>query len=137
VTIPLALALALILLFAPGTQSETIMKLRDGRVMRLREAPRIAGGRIVFTTIDGRTYSLAENEVLSIGADPTPSPTPRQMNPLDSHNLGAIARQERQKTGRKAEVAVRPTATPKPETAPKPPKRPRLPRRTPTPRPAN
>jgi hypothetical protein len=129
VTIPQALALALALLFVPVSQSPTIMKLKDGRVMRLKEAPRIAGGRIVFTTVEGRTYSLAESEVLSIGAEPTPTLTPRVVNPLDSHNLGAIARQERQKTGKKAEVAVRATPTPKPAKAPKPPKR------TPTPRP--
>lgn len=132
--IPLALALAL--LFAPVSQSPTIMKLKDGRVMRLKEAPRIAGGRIVFTTVEGHTYSLAESEVLSIGAEPTPSPTPRVVNPLDSHNLGAIARQERQKTGKKAEVAVRPTPTPNRAPAPKPAKTPRPPKRTPTPRPA-
>lgn len=135
-TIPLALALALGVLFAPVSPSPSIMKLRDGRVMRLKDAPRIAGGRIVFTTVEGKTYSLAESEVLSIGAEPTPSPTPHFVNTLDSHNLGAIARQERQKTGRKAEVAARPTPGPKQAPPPKPTKTPRLPRRTPTPRPA-
>ena len=94
------------------------MILRDGRVMRLKEAPRIAGGRIVFTTVEGRTYSLAESEVLSIGAEPTPSPTPRVINPLDSRNLGAIARQERQKTGRKPEVAARRHPAPNRDTRP-------------------
>jgi hypothetical protein len=106
------------------------MKLKDGRVMRLKEAPRIAGGRIVFTTVDGRTYSLAESDVLSIGAEPTPTPTPRVLNPMDSHNLGAIAQTERQKTGKKAELAMRAAPTPKPAKTPRPPKR------TPTPRPA-
>ena len=133
-TIPQALALTLGLLFAPVSQSPSIMKLRDGRVMRLKEAPRIAGGRIVFTTVEGRTYSLAESEVLSISAEPTPSPTPHFVNTLDSHNLGAIARQERQKTGKKAEVAVRATPAPKPAKTPRPPTR--HPKRTPTPRPA-
>lgn len=98
--------------------------------MRLKESPRIAGGRIVFTTVEGRIYSLAESEVLSIGAEPTPTPTPRVVNPLDSHNLGAIARQERQKTGKKAEVAVRAAPAPKPAKTLRPLKR------TPTPRPA-
>jgi hypothetical protein len=131
-----SLALAIVLLFAPDSHSPTIMKLKDGRVMRLKEAPRISGGRIVFTTVEGRTYSLAESEVLSIGAEPTPTPTPRVVNPLDSHNLGAIARQERQKTGKRAEVAVRPTPAPKPPPAPKPARTPGPPKRTPTPRPA-
>ena len=124
------MSLSLGLLFATPAQSPTIMKLKDGRVMRLKEPPRIAGGRIVFTTIEGRTYSLAESDVLSIGADPTPTPTPRQLNPLDSHNLGAIARQQRQKSGKRAEVAVRVTPSPKPPKTTRPPKR------TPTPRPA-
>lgn len=126
----LVLSLAIGLHFSPATQTPTIMKLKDGRVMRLKEPPRIAGGRIVFTTIEGRTYSLAESDVLSIGAEPTPTPTPRTFNPLDSHNLGAIARQERQKTGKKAEVAVKATPGPKPTRTSRPP------RRTPTPRPA-
>lgn len=126
-TTRLALALSLGLLFAPASQTPTIMKLKDGRVMRLKEPPRIAGGRIVFTTVEGRTYSLAEADVISIGLEPTPTPTPRVLNPMDSHNLGAIARQERATTGKKAEVATTTTATPRPTRAPK---------RTPTPRPA-
>ena len=98
--------------------------------MRLKEPPRIAGGRIVFTTVEGQTYSLAEGDVLAIGAAPTPMPTPSVINPLDSRNLGAIARQERQKTGKNAEVAVAATSAPQPTKARRPPKR------TPTPRPA-
>jgi hypothetical protein len=125
------LALVLGLLVSTPAPSPTVMRLKDGRVMRLKEPPRIAGGRIVFTTAEGRTYSLAESDVLSIGAEATPTPTPRVVNPLDSHNLGDIARQERQKTGRKAEVAVRATPTPKPGRAARPPKR--TPTRRPTP----
>jgi hypothetical protein len=129
ITRPL-LALVLGLLVSTPAPSPTVMKLKDGRVMRLKEPPRIAGGRIVFTTVEGRTYSIAENDVLSIGAEPTPTPTPHVVNLLDSHNLGAFARQERQKTGKKALVAVRATPSPKPARTPRPPKR------TPTPRPA-
>ena len=121
----LAFAFALVVSPTPSTQPPTIMKLKDGRVMHLTAPPRIAGGRIVFTTTEGRTYSLAESDVLSIGVEPTPTPTPRTINPLDSHNLGAIARQQRQQTGKKAEVATTATSTPKPTRAPK---------KTPTPR---
>ena len=98
--------------------------------MRLKDPPRIAGGRIVFTTVDGKTYSLAESDVLAIGAEPTPAPTPTVLNPLDSHSLGAIAQEQRQKTGKKAELAPRPTLSPKPTRTPRPPKK------TPTPTPA-
>jgi hypothetical protein len=129
VTIRLALALSTALLLLPASQSPTIMKLKDGRVMRLKAPPKISSGRIVFTTVEGQTYSLLESDVLSIGAEPTPTPTPHYVNTLDSHNLGAIARQERQKTGKKSEVAVRATPPPNPTRTPRPP------RRTPTPKP--
>jgi len=123
--------LSLGLLFATVDESQTIMKLKDGRIMKLNAPPRIAGGRIVFTTVEGRTYSLAESEVLSIGAEPTPTPTPKVLNQLDSHNLGAIAREERQKTGKTTEVAVRSTPGPRPTRTHQAPKR----TPTPTPRP--
>ena len=126
------LALALVFAVAatptPSSHPPTIMKLRDGRVMHLVQPPKITGSRIVFTTTDGHTYSLSESDVVSIGNDPTPTPTPRVINPLDSHNLGAIARQQRAETGKRAEVAYKATSTPKPT---------KVPRRTPTPRPAS
>jgi hypothetical protein len=118
------------LLVATPPPSPTIITLKDGRVMRLKEPPRAAGGRIVFTTVEGQTYSLAESDVLAIGAEPQPTRTPPAPDPLDSHSLGAIAQEQRQKTGKKAEVALRPTPSPKPTRTPRPPKK------TPTPRPA-
>lgn len=125
------LALAVVFALAasptPSSHPATIMKLKDGRVMHLTAPPKISGGRIVFTTTDGHTYSLQESDVMSIGLEPTPTPTPREINPLDSHNLGAIAREQRSQTGKKAEVASKITSTPKPTRPPK---------KTPTPRPA-
>jgi hypothetical protein len=128
VTYPVALALLLALTPSPTPSSHpaTLMKLKDGRIMHLTAPPKISGGRVVFTTTDGHTYSLAEGDILSIGLEPTPTPTPRTINPLDSHNLGAIAREQRAETGKKAEVASKVTSTPKPTKRPK---------RTPTPRP--
>jgi hypothetical protein len=122
----LAVVFALAVSPTPSSHPATIMKLKDGRIMHLVQPPRISGGRIVFTTTEGRTYSLAESDVLSIGLEPTATPTPRTINPLDSHNLGAIAREQREETGKKAEVAYKATSTPKPAKKPK---------RTPTPRP--
>ena len=127
----LAVVFALAATPTPSSHPPTIMKLKDGRTMHLVQPPKISGGRIVFTTTDGHTYSLAEGDILSIGNEPTPSPTPRTINPLDSHNLGAIAREQRSQTGKKAEVAFKATSTPKPTKAPKAPKR------TPTPRPGS
>ena len=104
----LALTLAAGLLVSTPAPSTTIITLKDGRVMRLKEPPRSAGGRIVFTTVEGQTYSLAESDVLAIGAEPRPTQTPPAPNRLDSHSLGAIAQEQRQKTGKKAEVELRP-----------------------------
>ena len=126
----LALTLVAGLLVVTPAPSPTTLTLKDGRVMRLKEPPRIAGGRIVFTTLEGKTYSLAESDVLAIGAELTPTPTPTVLNRLDSHSLGAIAQEERQKTGKKSELAVRPTPSPKPTRTPRPLKK------TPTPTPA-
>jgi hypothetical protein len=131
VTTCLALTLVVGLLVSTPAPSATIITLKDGRVMRLKEPPRLAGGRIVFTTVEGQTFSLAESDVLTIGAEPTPTPTPPVLNRLDSHSLGAIAQDQRQKTGKKAELAVRPTPSPKPTRTPRPPKK----TPTPTPRP--
>ncbi|MGH9399202.1 MAG: hypothetical protein ACRD00_02455 [Thermoanaerobaculia bacterium] len=119
-TIRLALALTAGLLLLPASQTPTIMKLKDGRVMRLKEPPKVAGGRVVFTTAEGNTYSLPEGDVLSIRAESAPTPAPTKLNALDSHSLGAIARQERQKTGKNSELGVRATPSPKPSKTPRP-----------------
>ena len=126
----LAVVFALAVSPTPSSHPATIMKLKDGRVMHLTAPPKISGGRIVFTTTEGHTYSPNESDVLSIGLEPTPTPTPPTINPLDSHNLGAIAREQRSQTGKKSEVASKVTSTPRPTKAPKP-------KKTPTPRPAS
>jgi hypothetical protein len=101
--------------------------LKDGTIYRLKEPPRISGGRIIFTTTEDRIYSLAESDVLAIEAEPTPTPTPRVYSPLDSHNLGVIAREQRQKTGKKTEIG-RTVPSPAPTRTPRPPKRAPTPR---------
>jgi hypothetical protein len=100
--------------------------LKNGTVYILKEPPRISGGRIVFETTDGKIYSIAESEVATIGTAPTPTLTPRY-NIEDSRALGAIARQERSKSGRSAEVAPHPTRRPTKTPVPH--------RRSPTPTP--
>src|SRR4029077_12345454 len=75
------------------------MRLKDGTVYDLREPPHMAGGRVVSTTREGKVYSLAERDVEEIRLI-GPTPVPRAvLNPLDSRQLGAIARQERRKKG--------------------------------------
>jgi hypothetical protein len=107
--------------------------LKDGTVYTLKEPPQVSGGRIVFTTIDGKVLSAKQDDVQSIGAIPKPTAGPPKYNPQDSRALGAIARQERERRGKTAEVAPRAarksTPTPRRTTSQKPP------RRTPTPRP--
>lgn len=98
--------------------------LRNGTVFMLKEPPRISGTRVVFTTLDGKMFSLDESEVASIGAAPPPTPAVRRYDQQDSKALGAIARQQRDARGKRAEVAPRAAA------------RPRAPARTRTPKPS-
>ncbi|HEY3203420.1 MAG TPA: hypothetical protein VGL03_07130 [Thermoanaerobaculia bacterium] len=90
------------------------MRLKDGTVYQLRQAPHLTNGRFVFTTSDGGVYSLAEKEVDEIrlmGPTPVPRIAP---NPHDSHELGAIARQERRRKGKHTLLA--PAMAPTPRT---------------------
>ncbi|MEP6800537.1 MAG: hypothetical protein ABJC07_01275 [Acidobacteriota bacterium] len=87
----------------------------------------MTGSRVVFTTMDGQMYSMDQTEVESIGAAPRPTRTPAHSYSIqDSRALGALARQDREARGLKAEVA--------PRRAPAAKKRARRAARTPTPR---
>jgi hypothetical protein len=102
-------------LAAPPESGPPKLTLKNGTVFRLKEPPRIAGGRIVFETVDGKFFSIAESEVATIGMTPPPTATPKY-SAQDSRALGAIARQQRSRRGKSAEVAPRaprrPTRTP-------------------------
>jgi hypothetical protein len=88
------------------------MRLKDGTVYELKEPPHLSGARFVFKTRDGKVYSLAESEVEEIRLV-GPTPVPRVVpNPQDSHQLGAIARQERHRKG--THTLIAPAATPRP-----------------------
>lgn len=114
---------------APGAGSRLI--LRDGTVYLLKAPPRISGTRVVFTTVEGKTFSLDESEIASIGAAPGPTPVVERHNRQESTELGAIARQQRDARGKRAEVAPRAEARKK---TPVPRKATRSPRPRPTPR---
>lgn len=99
-------ALFALSLFATGGQPTlSRMILKDGRTFLLKEPPRLAGSRIVFTTLEGKVYSMAEAEVVSIAVVPPPPPPPRAWNPQDSKALGAIARGERVRRGIRSDLA--------------------------------
>ncbi len=83
----------------------TRMTLKNGTVYLLKDPPSASGGRIIFTTVEGKVFSLAESEVATIGSVPAPTPAPRGYNVQDSRELGAIARQQRARRGKTAEVA--------------------------------
>jgi hypothetical protein len=105
----------------------TRVLMKDGTSYLLKEPPQFSGGRIVFTTLDGRVLSVKQDDVQSIGTAPKPTATPKY-DIEDSRALGAITREQRDGKGKLAEVAPKPTgratATPK-----------KAPRRTPTPTP--
>ena len=81
-----------------GTAPPSRMTLKDGRVFDLKDLP-LAGRRIVFTTTDGKVYSMDETEVVTISIRTPPTPPSRTYNPQDSRALGAIARQQRNRKG--------------------------------------
>jgi len=100
-----------------ATPAPMRLTLKNGTVYILREPPRISGRLVIFTTMDGRAFSMDQSEIETVGAVPRVSPTPRRYNVEDSHALGAITRQEREHQGKKAEVAPKqnvkhPTPTP-------------------------
>lgn len=136
------LALSLWALVAPPAPTPAPrLTLRDGRVFELTGPPRKEAGHVIFTTKEGKTYSLPESEVQSfVDAPPTPTRPPSSYNQEDSRALGAIARQERAKTGKTTDLSSPPasgspprtkTAGPKKTTTHSPKKT--TPTRTPTP----
>jgi hypothetical protein len=117
VNIPLLLALPLCALLAAPTPPPTLT-LKDGRTFQLRMPAHFEGGRVTFTTTEGKTYSLSASDVRSeVDRPPTPTRTPKVYNPMDSQNLGAIARQQRAETGKTTDLsAPHPTVHPHPTT---------------------
>jgi hypothetical protein len=115
------------LLAGPAPTPPPTLTLRDGRVFQLREAPRTEGDRVVFTTTEGKSYSLPSSDVQSfVPVPPTPTRPPRTYNPQDSRDLGAIARQQRAETGKTTDLSgaaptPRPTRPPKTRTKSAPP----------------
>lgn len=104
---------------APGSR----LTLRNGTTYLLKEPPQISGTRVIFTTMDGRSFSMDESEIDTIGAAPRPTAAPRRYDQEDSHALGAIARQQRETRGKRAEVAPRAPVrkkTPRPSRTPRP-----------------
>ena len=96
------------------------LTLKNGTVYVLKEPPRVSGTRVVFTTRDGRLFSMDQSEIEGIRAAPRPNPTPRRYDSGDSHALGAIARQQRDRKGKAAEVAPRSSAVRRPTPKPRP-----------------
>ncbi|HEY6928813.1 MAG TPA: hypothetical protein VJA66_03965 [Thermoanaerobaculia bacterium] len=111
-----------------ATPQPTRILMKDGTSYLLKEPPQFKGGRIVFTTVDGSVLSVKQDDVQSIGMAPKPTSTP-SYDIEDSRALGAITRDERNRAGKTAEIAPKPTH--KPAATPK--KRARTP--TPTPKP--
>jgi hypothetical protein len=112
----------------PGSR----LTLRNGTIYLLKEPPQISGTRVIFTTMDGRMFSMDESEIATIGAVPKAPPVARHYDEEDSRQLGAIARQQRDARGKRAEVAPRAPARRK---TPKPPRVSRTPRPHARPRP--
>ena len=105
-------------LVEPPAEVPARMRLKDGTVYRLKEPPFLKEGRFIFTTTDGRVYSIGEKEVDEIrllGPTHRPRTSP---NPQDSRALGAVARDERHKTGKRVPVSPVPTPLPRRDAEP-------------------
>ena len=87
------------------------MRLKDGTVYDLKAPPYLKNGRFVFTTHDGKVLSLAEIEVDEITLQPPSAPGRPILNSHDSHQLGAIARQQRRTRPATTLLAPGPDAT--------------------------
>ncbi len=111
--------LLVVLLALPGAASPNpaLIRLKDGTVYQLQAPPRLTNGRFVFTASDGQVYSLREAEVdeIRLLAPATASSGPDRQ---DSHQLGAIARQERSQKGKHTLIAPAPTPRPKKSSPP-------------------
>lgn len=88
------------------------LRLKDGTVYQLQEPPYLKDGRFIFTTSEGKVFSLAEAEVEEIRLLAPPAASKAALNPQDSRQLGAIAHQQRRKTGKSSPVAPAPTPRP-------------------------
>jgi hypothetical protein len=90
-----------------------IIRTKDGTVYQLQTPPHLSNGRFVFTASDGRVYSLAEAEVDEVRLLTPASDSPVAPDRHDSHQLGAIARQERGQKGKYTLISPAPTPRPK------------------------
>jgi hypothetical protein len=131
------ISLVLILLWGQLASAESLTRLvmKDGTVYTLKEPPQVSGNRLIFTTVDGRTLSAKQDDVQSIGAAPKPPPPAPTYMPQDSRALGAIARQDREREHKVAEVAPPPTHRPTVSPKKRSPAKAQTPVKTPTPRP--
>jgi hypothetical protein len=107
-----AVCLLIAALADPPAAVPARMRLKDGTIYRLKEPPLLKHGRFVFTTVDGKFFSIADKEVDEIQLV-GPTPEPRALpNPQDSRALGAIVREHRRRTGKRALVAPAPKSVP-------------------------
>ncbi len=104
--------LVLAVLADAGVSVPAQMRLKDGTIYDLKEAPYLKNGRFVFTTYDGRVLSLAETEVDEIKLQTPGGPGKPAPNRHDSHQLGAFAREQRRVRG--AYTLLAPAPTPRP-----------------------
>ena len=111
------LLLALLALRAAAPPTPAVIRTKDGTVYQLPAPPRLSNGRFVFTASDGRVYSLSEAEVDEVRLLP-PASDSSGPDRQDSHQLGAIARQERNQKGK--HTLLSPAVTPRPKKGSQP-----------------
>lgn len=95
---------------AAAAPSEIRLVLKSGETYTLAARSTHKNGRVSFKTTDGNFLSVRESDVAS-EAVVTLQPAKKHPSTLDTRQLGAVAREQREETGKTAAVA--PPASPK------------------------
>jgi hypothetical protein len=104
--------ISLLILLAPAAAPPTEIRLalKSGQTYTLAARATHKDGRVSFKTTEGSFLSVRESDVASESVV-TPPPAKKHPSPLEDRQLGAIAREQREETGKTAAVA--PPAHPK------------------------
>lgn len=78
--------------------------MKSGEKYQLKSPAQHKNGVVTFTTTANHLFSVKESEVAQEVAGPPPPPTKR-VNRMDSRQLGAYAREQREEKGKTAPVA--------------------------------
>ena len=101
------------ILFLSATVGADTLVMKSGEKYQTNGPSTHKNGRVTFTTTANRVYSVKESEVSQEISGPPPASL-QQIDRTDSRQLGAIAREQREKRGETAPVEGKTGDRPKP-----------------------